>query len=93
MRVLTGTASIKAEIESCPDPQIPRLLVRHLEFMSEYEGDESLTVVLVERGDTLGTVDTHLRGQLLTNGYSDKQYGGPRLHPLVRNADRTPILL
>ena len=75
MRVLTGPASIRAEIESCPDPSIAHLLAQHLEFMSEYDGDETLTVVLVEPGDTLATVDTELQGQLLRNAYSDKQYG------------------
>ena len=45
MRVLSDPAFITAEIESCPDPSIARLLTRHLEFMSEDEGEESLTVV------------------------------------------------
>lgn len=51
-----------------------QLLTRQIEFMSEDESEESLTVVIVEPGDTLADVDAALNHQLLLNDYSGRRY-------------------
>ena len=75
MRALICANDINREIDTSPDRFIAHLLASHLKFMSEYDGDESLTVLLVERGDTLATVDAAMDHRFLVNAYSGKRYG------------------
>jgi len=50
MRVLRCPSDIDREINSNPDQAVAELLTRQVEFMSEDESEESLTVVIVEPG-------------------------------------------
>ena len=52
MRVLRCAEAIDEEINTQPDRHVAHLLARHMSFMGEHEGDETLTVILVEPGDT-----------------------------------------
>jgi hypothetical protein len=81
MRVLRCARAIDEEITAQPDRFVAHLLARHTSFMGEYEGNEILTVILVEPGDTAAAVDSELHGQLLANAYSDKQFGDPGFIP------------
>lgn len=81
MRVLICATDINREIDTTLDRFIARLLAGHLEFMSECEGDEALTVFVVEPGDTLATVDAAMEHHFLTNYYSGKRFGEPGFAP------------
>ena len=81
MRALICAEAINNEIDASTDRFIARLLASHLKFMSEYEGDEALTVLLVEPGDTLAIVDQAFDNHFLTNHYSGKSYGQPGFAP------------
>lgn len=75
MRALTCAEEIHQEIDTTTDPFIARLLASHMKFMSECEGDEALTVLVVEPRDTLATVDAAMDHNFLVNAYSGKHYG------------------
>ena len=81
MRALTCANDINREIDTSPDRFIAHLLASHLTFMSEYEGDESVTVFLIEPSDTLATVDVAMDHQFLVNAYSGKRYGDDGFAP------------
>ena len=74
MRVLRCPNDTVREIESTIDPAVAQLLARQIQFMSEDEGEESLTVLMVEPGDTLEELDAALYHQLLVNDYSGRRY-------------------
>ena len=74
MRVLRCPSDIDREIRSTADPAVAALLTRQIEFMSEDESEESLTVVIVELGDTLEEVDAELNHYLLVDDYSGRSY-------------------
>lgn len=78
MRTLKTKEAIQAEIDRNTDPAVRRLLADHLHYVSEYDDAETteyLTVIAVEPGDSLQTLDLALDHQLLVNLYSCKRYG------------------
>lgn len=93
MRVLRCPSDTHREIESTTDPAVAQQLARQVEFMSEDEGEESLTVVMVEPGDTVEELDAALNHYLLMNDYSGRSYVDPGLHTWLLNADRAPHAL
>ena len=93
MRVLRDMQSIKAEIDSCPDPHVHDLLVRHVEFVDGYDyddGTEPLTVILIDPGDTIESLDARLAGQFLTNHYSGTTFGDPGFVPCFETLEEHP---
>ena len=81
MRILRQPGDLDREIASTGDPAVARLLTRQVEFMSEDEGEESLTVVMVDPGDSLEVVDAGLNHYLLVNDYSGRDYSDPDFIP------------
>ncbi len=89
MRVLSDTPSINHEIKENPDPAIANLLNRHLEFGAEFNPDnpaDLLTVIVIEPGDTLQTIDAAMNGCFLTNHYSPSATRRSSLRTLLRDA-------
>ena len=74
MRVLLYPDDIVREIAATPDPSVAKLLTRQSEFMSADESEESLTVLVVEPGDTIAELDAALHHQLLVDHYSGRRY-------------------
>ena len=66
MRVLLTPESIHQEIRSGPDRHMAALLADRLTFVNEYD-EGPLTVIVVEPGDTLATIDAHFDGGFLSN--------------------------
>ena len=61
MRILRDRESITQEIHSCPDRQMAALLADRLRFVIECD-EGPLTVIVIERGDTLAALDAHRGG-------------------------------
>ena len=91
MRVLLTSESIHQEIRSGPDPAMAALLADRLRFVNEYD-EGPLTVIVVEPGDTLATLDAHFGGGLLTNAYSGRQSGEPDFRPPFETLEEHPTL-
>ena len=92
MRVLRCPSDIDREIRSTVDPAVAALLTRQIEFMSEDESEESLTVVIVELGDTLEEVDTELNHYLLMDDYSGRTYVDAGFVPCFETVVEHPTL-
>lgn len=77
MRVLRDAPSINAEMQTCTDSCIARLLARYLNYLNAPEDSEagSLKVILIDPGDTLQAIDTEMQHRFLTNAYSGKAFG------------------
>ena len=92
MRVLRYAESLNAEIQSNPDPHIATLLARHVQFAIDSEDLELglLTVLMVEQGDTLQTVDEAMDGNFLEDAYFDKRYGDLDFKPCFETLDDYP---
>jgi hypothetical protein len=77
MQVLRDELSIERAIAVLPDREVAALLSARLSFKHEEEDDIDglFTVVFVEPGDTLSTVDTAAHGLLLSNPYSGRRSG------------------
>lgn len=91
MRHLLNAASIRAEVETSPDPNMGRLLASHVQFMNDndYEA-ESLTVIIVEPGDTLEALDAELDFKLLVNHYSRTKFGDSGFVPCFETLEEHP---
>jgi len=77
MRVLHRAEPIKAEVHSSKDPAVAHLLALHVQFAID-SGDPDvalLTVLMVEQGDTLQTIDKQMNGHFLENDFADQRYG------------------
>lgn len=83
MRVLRDAPSINAEMQTCNDSCIARLLARYLNYLNAAEDSNagSIRVILVEPGDTLQAIDTEMQQGFLTNAFSGKHYGEPGFVP------------
>ena len=92
MRVLRDNSSITAEIASNPDSHIADQLSLHLQFAIESEDFdlELLTVLMVEPGDALPTVDAAMNGQLLADHYFGKRFGDPDFKPCFETLEEYP---
>jgi hypothetical protein len=86
MRVLRDRKSIKAEIKENPDRSIADLLASHLEYVADDEG-EPLTVIVIEPGDSLATLDAHFDGGFLVNPYANRRFGEPGFVPPFESAE------
>ena len=95
MRNLRDTASINHEIKENADPAIASLLIRHLQFGSEFHPDDPadlLTVFVIEPGDSLRTIDTAMDGCFLINHWSRRQLGDPAFVPCFETLEEHPTV-
>ena len=92
MRVLRYAESLNNEIKSTTDPHIAHLLTRHVQFAIASEDLELglLTVLVVEQGDTLQTVDDAMDGHFLEDAYFDRRYGDPDFKPCFETLEEYP---
>lgn len=92
MRVLHRADSINAEIESSSDPEVARLLAQHVQFAIESDDLDIalLTVLMVEPGDTLQTIDSAMNGQFLANDFAGQRYGDPEFKPAFETFEEYP---
>lgn len=74
MRVLRSLDEMQREISTTHDHALAKRLRQQVEFMSDDQSEESLTVFIVEPGDTLQEVDAAMNHQLLVNDYSGRRY-------------------
>lgn len=84
MHVLRDANSITAEIQTCRDPHLRKLLAARLEFVCEnddYEVGELINFIVVEAGDTLQMIDAELGGTFLNDHWGGKRYGDPAFVP------------
>jgi hypothetical protein len=86
MRYLRTIAAIKDYITKTPDRSIANLLASHLEYVAGDEG-EPLTVIVIEPGDSLVTLDAHFDGGLLINHYSGRRFGEVDFVPPFETAE------
>ncbi len=92
MNVLHGAESINAEIMSSKDPALACLLAQHVRFAND-SGDPDmalLTVLMVEQGDTLQTIDSEMNGSFLANAFADQRYGEPEFKPCFETLEEYP---
>ena len=89
MRILRDTTSINEEISTNPDQCLATLLAAYLQFNGppDPEVGELLTVILIEPGDTLATLDNAMQGNFLINHYSGRRHGQPGFVPCFETCE------
>ena len=92
MRVLHRAESINSEIRSSHDPAVAHLLALHVRFAIDSDDPDMalLTVLMIEQGDTLQTIDREMDGHFLENYYSDQRYGDPGFKPCFETLEEYP---
>jgi len=73
MRVLRDAQAIQQDIDTCLDPHLAARMSAHLQFLLTSD-EGGLTVVVVEPGDTLQTLDAHFE-----RCFPEHPFGGRRL--------------
>jgi len=91
MRVLLGTSSISREAQRFADAQMAQLLASHVQFLIDEGYDTNgFTVIVVEPGDSLRTLDHQLENKFLVNHYSGKNHGDAGFVPCFETLEAHP---
>lgn len=84
MQVLRDSTSISEWAASNSDPTLVELIVAHIQILTEYEGydwSELVRFVVVERNDTVSSLEGALGFPVMANRFDGCRYGEPGFSP------------